>query len=335
VIVKGGRVIARGHHARAGGPHAEVVALRAAGRRAVGADLYSTLEPCVHQGRTPPCTEAILAARIRRVFFGSVDPNPLVRGKGAAALRRAGVRVAGGILSGPCDALNAPFFRYITSGRPFVTLKAAISADGKLATASGDSRWVSGPESRRQAHRLRDQADAVLVGARTARLDDPRLTTRLPGGRDPVRVVLDSRLSLPPRLKIFRQRSAAPTIVAHCARRERKKGRAELLRCAARAGRVDLADLLGRLAKRGITHLLVEGGAETHAAFLAAGLADRVVLFVAPKIVGGTGLSWVGGGLAGEMKDAVPLEDLQISRSGADLMISARPAFVAKAPRRR
>ncbi len=338
VLVKGGRVVARGHHARAGGPHAEVVAIRRAGARARGADLYTTLEPCDHWGRTPPCTLAILEAGLRRVFVGSRDPNPLVDGRGIARLRRAGVAVVRDVLRGECDAVNAPWFRFITAGRPHVTLKAAVTLDGKIATRTGDSRWVTGPEARRDAHRLRDRADAVLVGAGTARADDPRLTARIPGGRDPVRVVLDARLALPPRLRLFRQRSSAPTIVAHVSGRPpAARPGVEYLRCRGSKGRVDLPDLLAKLAARGVTSLLVEGGAEVHRSFLDAGLADRVVLYVAPKIVGADGLSWVAGPGAARMAAALALAEVEVRQAGGDVVISGVPARapVAKIPDRR
>jgi diaminohydroxyphosphoribosylaminopyrimidine deaminase/5-amino-6-(5-phosphoribosylamino)uracil reductase len=338
VLVKAGRVVARGHHARAGGPHAEASALAAAGTRARGADLYTTLEPCDHHGRTPPCSAAILAAGVRRVFVGSRDPNPLVDGKGIARLTAGGVEVERDVLRDACDALNAHWFRYITAHRPFVTLKAAVTLDGKLATRTGDSRWVTGAEARALVHRLRDRVDAVLVGAGTARADDPRLTTRLPGGggRDPIRVVLDTGLTLPGSLRLFRQRSAAPTIVAHAAKRVRELGpRVELLKCRRGAGGVDLDDLLRRLGARGVTHLLVEGGAAVHGAFLRAGLVDRVALFVAPTLCGGDGRSWVGGAGVARMGDALRLRDLHVERIGADLLVTGEPAGALASRRRK
>jgi diaminohydroxyphosphoribosylaminopyrimidine deaminase/5-amino-6-(5-phosphoribosylamino)uracil reductase len=338
VIVKGGRVVARGHHARAGGPHAEADALARAGRGARGADLYTTLEPCDHHGRTPPCSVAILEAGIRRVFVGSQDPNPLVDGRGISRLTAGGVEVVRDVLRDECDALNAHWFRFITAHRPFVTLKAAVSLDGKLATRRGDSRWVTGPEARALVHRLRDRVDAVLVGAGTARCDDPRLTTRLPkgGGRDPLRIVLDTGLTLPGALKLFRQRSSARTIVAHAARRTRDLGpNVELLRCRGAAGGVDLADLLRKLAARGVTHLLVEGGAAVHGSFLRAGLVDRVALFVAPRIVGGDGVGWVGGAGVDRMADALQLRELEVEQVGDDLLLTGEPAGALASRRRR
>jgi diaminohydroxyphosphoribosylaminopyrimidine deaminase/5-amino-6-(5-phosphoribosylamino)uracil reductase len=338
VIVKGGRVVARGHHARAGGPHAEAAALAAAGARARGADLYTTLEPCDHHGKTPPCSVAILEAGIRRVFVGSHDPNPVVDGKGIARLTAGGVEVVADVLRGACDALNAHWFRFITARRPFVTLKAAVTLDGKLATAGGDSRWVTGPEARARVHQLRDRVDAVLVGAGTARADDPRLTTRLPsgGGRDPLRIVLDTDLSLPATLRLFRQRSKAKTLVAHASTRARRLGaNVELLRCRRGRGGVDLADLLRKLGERGVTHLLVEGGAAIHGSFLRAGLADRVVLFIAPRLVGGDGVSWVGGAGVGRMADALRLEDVEVEPVGDDLLLTGAPAGALASRRRR
>jgi diaminohydroxyphosphoribosylaminopyrimidine deaminase/5-amino-6-(5-phosphoribosylamino)uracil reductase len=329
VVVKGGRVVGRGHHARAGGPHAEVVALRAAGARARGADLYTTLEPCNHWGKTPPCSLAIVEAGVRRVFVGSPDPNPVVNGRGNAQLRRAGVEVVTDVLRGPCDALNQAWFHFITAGRPFVTLKAAVTLDGRIATATGDSRWVTGEAARAEVHRLRDRADAVLVGAGTARQDDPLLTTRLPRGRgrDPLRVVLDTRLRLPRSLKVFHAESPAPTLVA-----TGRRGAAapvegvELLVCRTRRGRVDLTDLLARLAARGVTHLLVEGGAAVHRSFLEARLVDRVVLHVAPKILGG-GKAWLDGPGPRRMGEALALGEVRVRRLGEDLVVTGVPRW--------
>jgi len=331
VLVRGGRVVGVGHHARAGSPHAEIEALRAAGTRARGADLYTTLEPCNHFGRTPPCSLAVIEAGVSRVFVGSRDPNPLVDGKGSARLRRAGVEVVAGPLRAECDALNAPWFRFLASGRPFVTLKVAATLDGRIATRTGDSRWVSGPEARAWVHRLRDRVDAVLVGRGTAQADDPRLTARLPGGggRDPLRVVLDTGLELPAGLHLFRQRSTARTLVFHAARQERRLGpRVDLQRCPRGPGGLDLEAALSLLAARGVVHLLVEGGGAVAASFLAAGLVDRLALVLAPRVLGG-GLSWGGESGPARMAGALRLRDLAVERLGEDLLLQGSPVLAA------
>ncbi len=343
VVVREGRVVGRGHHAHAGGPHAEVVALRAAGSAARGADLYTTLEPCDHWGKTPPCSIAILEGGVRRVFVGSRDPNPVVNGRGVARLRRAGVEVATGVLREVCDAVNAPWFHFIRTGRPFVTLKAAVTLDGRIAAPGGDARWVTGPAARAEVHRLRDRVDAVLVGAGTARIDDPLLTTRLPAGRgrDAVRVVLDTGgVALPDRLRVLRPRSSAPTLLATAVEGRAARPGVEILRCRATRGgrgagpRVDVIDLLRRLGLRGITHLLVEGGAATHASFLAAGAVEEIVLYVAPKILGG-GTPWLDTAAPARMADALTLSGVEVRRVGDDLVIKGRPLFARVRRRRR
>jgi len=338
VLVRGGRVIARGHHARAGGPHAEVVAIRAAGGRARGADLYTTLEPCDHYGKTPPCSIAVLEAGVRGVFVGSADPNPVVNGKGIARLRAAGLEVVEGVLRPECDALNAHWFKYIRERRPYVTLKAAVTLDGRIATRTGDARWVTGEAARRWVHRLRDRVDAVLVGAGTARADDPLLTTRLPGGRghDPVRVVLDTDLALPRRLALLNPRSPAPTLVAHASSRVRRVAPGvELLRCKRGKGGVDLRDLLEKLAARGITHLLVEGGARVHARFLEEGLVDRVAVFVAPKLLGADGVPLLASRGPARMEGALRLDEVQVERVGDDVLVLGRPVRPASLAKNR
>ena len=293
VVVRNGRAFARGHHQKAGEPHAEVNALRAAGERGRGADLYVTLEPCNHVGRTPPCTEALIAAGVRRVWFGSTDPNPRVEGHGAARLRRAGIEVHAGLLRAECDASNEIWFKFITRGLPWVVLKAAVTLDGKLATRTGESRWISGEESRRLVHRWRDELDAVLVGAGTVRKDDPRLTARgLPGARNPLRVVLGA---IPPRARLLRE--PGETI--------------------SEAG--SLRTILRRLARRGITSVLVEGGARVHGAFLHARLWDELRLFVAPKICGPDALSWAGAA-SPELLDLKSIE-----RVASDALLVFRP----------
>src|SRR4029453_7502407 len=294
VVVLGGEIVGRAHPAPAGGPHAEVQAIASAGPRARGADLFTTLEPCDHYGRTPPCTEAILAAGIARVFAGSADPNPLVDGRGVLRLRGLGMPVWTGLLSAETDALNRPFFKAMRSGLPWVTLKAAVSLDGKLATASGDSRWVTGEAARTEVHRLRNIVDAVLVGAGTVRADAPSLPTRLPegGGRDPLRIVLDSALQLSPDRQLFHLASPARTLLVHVEGQGTERAGAlaaagaELLAVPGRPGEVDLEAMLRALLRRDVLHVLVEGGPGVFSAFLRAGLADSLVLHLAPRLVG-------------------------------------------------
>jgi len=256
-----------------------------------------------------------------------------VHGRGVARLRRAGVQVGMDLLRTECDALNRHWFHFITHGRPFVTLKIAATLDGRIATRARDSRWVTGPEARAAVHRLRDEVDAVLVGSGTARADDPRLTARPSGGggRDPVRVVLDARLSLPRTLKLFRPRPGAPTLVAHArARLPGLPAGVEPVRCQASGGRIDLEDLLDKLGQRGITHLLVEGGAEVATSFLSAGLVDRLLLFLAPRIVGSGGLAWALQPGPRRMADALRLEGVEVTRLGADLLVAGSPRRPAR-----
>ncbi|WP_164019382.1 bifunctional diaminohydroxyphosphoribosylaminopyrimidine deaminase/5-amino-6-(5-phosphoribosylamino)uracil reductase RibD [Pyxidicoccus trucidator] len=331
VLVKGGRIIARGYHKKAGTAHAEVVALEAAGSKAKGADLYTTLEPCDHYGRTPPCSLAIREAGVRRVICASADPNPQVSGKGVARLRRAGVQVLTGVLQEEADTLNRPFFKVMRTGLPWVTLKAAVTLDGKLATATGDSRWVTGEPARAWVHKLRDSVDVILVGANTVRKDDPKLTTRIPGGggKDPLRVVVDSHLRLSPGYTVFTQRSPARTVIATLEDPEGRKAQrflaqgVEVWQVRQKAGRVDLKALLKRIAKSGLNHVLVEGGAELYGSFLRGHLADALALFLAPKLIGSPGLSWAGDLGVKEMAQAVSVSDLTFERHGQDVLLQA------------
>lgn len=329
VLVKAGRVVARGHHKKAGTPHAEVLAIRAAGARARGADLYTTLEPCDHWGRTPPCSLAILKAGIRRVLYASGDPNPRVNGQGLRRLRRAGIQVVGGVLQAEADRLNRPFFQYMRTGLPWVTLKAALTLDGKLAAAGGDSRWVTGEPARRSVHALRDRVDAILVGAGTVARDDPRLTTRLPGGRDAVRVVVDSHLRAALRWRAALAARGPRTIIA-CVdgapveRARRRLGpHVEVWALPAKEGHVALRPLLRRLGDEGLLHVLVEGGAQLFGSLLREQLAHEVVLFLAPRLIGAEGLCWTGRLGKRRMAQALELSELEVQRVGRDLKLTA------------
>ncbi|MBX3251898.1 MAG: bifunctional diaminohydroxyphosphoribosylaminopyrimidine deaminase/5-amino-6-(5-phosphoribosylamino)uracil reductase RibD [Myxococcales bacterium] len=284
-----GEIVSVGHHERAGEAHAEVAALRAADRTE-GMTLYVTMEPCNHHGRTPPCTEAILAAGIRRVVIGAVDPAPHVPGS-SARLRAAGVEVEAGVLAEECVALLADFTKHITKGLPFVTLKAAVTLDGRMAARTGDSKWITGEAARAEAHRLRDQSDAVLVGVGTVLADDPQLDVRHVEGIDPRRIALDTHLRTPPTARIL-GKGGATTLVHGPGADETKRARlrdagATLLEVPTAAdGRLDVGYALRELAARDVVRLLVEGGPRVHASLLAAGHVDRVAVFVAPRIVG-------------------------------------------------
>jgi diaminohydroxyphosphoribosylaminopyrimidine deaminase/5-amino-6-(5-phosphoribosylamino)uracil reductase len=334
VIVDGDRVVAEGWHERAGEAHAEAVALAAAGARAKGATLYVSLEPCAHVGggrRTEPCAPKVAAAGITRVVYGLADPFP-GHGGGVAQLRRARVRVDGPVLEDECRRANEAFVVYARERRAHVTLKAAMTLDGRIATASGESQWITGEAARADAHRLRNVCDVILVGAGTVAADDPKLTVRgIPGGRDPVRVVLDGRLRAPKKAQLFTL--PGTTLVATTkTTKGRAHGRAELLRLPGRAGRVDLGALAGALAERGWIRLLVEGGAETHAAFLDAGLCDRLVLYLAPKIIGGRKApAWIGGKDLAKLRDAHGFVfDGEPRRLGDDLVVELVPQLRVK-----
>jgi diaminohydroxyphosphoribosylaminopyrimidine deaminase/5-amino-6-(5-phosphoribosylamino)uracil reductase len=331
VVTRGDEVVGRGYHRRAGTRHAEITAIQDAGALARGATLYVNLEPCNHHGRTGPCAHAIVEARIRRVVIGMRDPNPLVNGRGIAALRRRGIEVVTGVLEQECRRLNEAFVCYITRGRPFVTFKAAVTLDGHVAARGGDSRWVTGEAARLEGHRLRNTHDAIVVGVGTVLADDPELTCRgVPGGRDPVRVVVDSRLRTPPTAKVVAAaaRSSAPTIIATTASAPERRAR-QLERAGARVIRgrrgphVNVDALLAGLGRLEIASVLLEGGPTLAGAFWRAGLVDRVVAFVAPKVLADPGgLPMVVGEPVRAMAQATALEQIEIRKVGEDVLIT-------------
>jgi diaminohydroxyphosphoribosylaminopyrimidine deaminase / 5-amino-6-(5-phosphoribosylamino)uracil reductase len=334
VVVRENVVVAEGFHRRAGEAHAEIEALVAAGEQARGATLYVTLEPCSHLGRTPPCARQVVEAGVRRVVAALVDPNPRVAGQGLAALRAAGVEVAVGVLEREAERQNRAFLTTMRTGRPHVTLKAAMTLDGKIADRHGTSQWITGDSARQEAHRLRSEMDAILVGVGTIVADDPALTVRRerPWPREPYRVVLDSRARTPHDARVLRAGTAARTLVVvrDDTPEERTKQLEELgavvVRVGARQGRVDLGGALAELHRREVRALLVEGGAEVHGAFLDAGLVDRVVMFVAPLLLGGRQASSAVGGAGLPLKGALRLTDLSIRHVGADLLLEAEVA---------
>ncbi len=334
VIVRDGEVVGEGYHHRAGEAHAEINALAAAGDRARGATIYVTLEPCNHWGRTGPCTDALVRAGVARVVIGSLDLNPIVNGRGVRALRRSGVAVDFDVTASgaACKRLIDEWGVFITTGLPFVRLKAALSLDGRMACASGDSRWITGMPARREAHRLRDNADAVLVGLGTVLADDPMLTVRhvAPTGPPPVRVVLDPALDVPIDAAVVRTSGEVPTLIVHASGSPRKLGASggaqlDFMRCRSRRGLIDLHDLLEKLAARGVTSVLVEGGGTLHTSFLDKGLADAVSLFVAPLLIGGQrAVSLYAGEGSLDMKAVKRLENLAIRRLGNDVLFEGR-----------
>ncbi|MBM3489417.1 MAG: bifunctional diaminohydroxyphosphoribosylaminopyrimidine deaminase/5-amino-6-(5-phosphoribosylamino)uracil reductase RibD [Alphaproteobacteria bacterium] len=328
VIVANGRVVGRGHTRAGGRPHAETEALRAAGAAARGATAYVSLEPCNHHGATPPCAQALIEAGVARAVVSLRDPDPRVDGGGIARLRAAGVAVLEDLLAEPARRLNAGFLSRIQRGRPLVTLKLAGTLDGRIATASGESRWITGEVARARAHRLRATHDAVLVGAQTARLDDPELTCRLPGwsGRQPVRIVLDSRLRLSPDSRLARGADRQPTWCL-CAPEAIERGAnlrakgVELLAVPRGAdGRLDLAAALRLLGGRGLTRLLVEGGAELAASLLRARLVDRVAWFRAPLLLGQEGRPAVAELQVARLAEAIALAPREWQPLGPDLL---------------
>ena len=323
VAVRNGRVIGEGYHEKAGEPHAEVNAIRAAGD-VQGATMYVTLEPCCFHGRTPPCTDLLIQHKPARVVVAMADPNPKVAGRGIRQLRQAGVVVDVGLLEDEARRLNEVFVKYVTTGLPFVIAKCAMSLDGKIATRTGDSCWVTGETARRMVHELRNEVDAVLVGSRTVMLDDPSLTTRLPeGGRDPVRVILDAGDYLDHSRRVFHLDSPAPTWVAVPEDRT-FEGADETLHIPRGANGLDMTLLMRELGTREITSVLIEGGGSTHASAFEAGVVDKVMFFVAPKIIGGReAVTAVSGEGVARVADAIPLEGMQARTIGEDILIEA------------
>jgi diaminohydroxyphosphoribosylaminopyrimidine deaminase/5-amino-6-(5-phosphoribosylamino)uracil reductase len=335
VLVREGVVLGQGWHHRAGAPHAEIEALRDAERRGIpggakGATLYVTLEPCSTHGRTPPCTSAIIAAGIRRVVAAARDPNPAHGGRGFAILERAGIEVSTGLLAREAAEMNAAFQHWIVHRTPLVTVKAGMSLDGKIATVAGESRWITGEKARALGTKLRAGADAILVGVNTVLADDPSLTVRLPGFKEKRwrRIILDPRARTPLTAKVISDAHAASTIVvvtkAAPSRRAAALGRqVRLLRAPTRADGIDLKWLLKKLGQEDVTSLLVEGGGETNAAFLSAGLAGRVVFFYAPLVLGGRGApKAVAGEGVGKLSQAPVLREARWRRIGHDLLLS-------------
>lgn len=327
VVVKDGKVIGRGYHARCGGLHAERAALADCTASPRGATMYVTLEPCCHQGRQPPCTDAILAAGIARVVVGSDDPNPLVAGKGLEILRRGGVEVVSGVLRETCDALNPVFFHFIRTKRPYVVMKYAMTMDGKIATRTGASRWITGEAARRRVHRDRHRYTAIMAGVGTVLADDPMLNCRIKGGKNPVRIICDTHLRTPLTSQIVRTAGEIPTILATCAEPSLYgpylDAHCQVWTLPERDGRVDLAALMDRLGSAGIDSVLLEGGGTLNWAALESGIVQRVQAYVAPKLFGGDAKSPVEGQGVALPDQAVALKNTRISRVGEDILLES------------
>ena len=330
VIVREGLTVGSGFHEGPGKPHAEIVALRQAGRRAAGATLYVTLEPCVHWGRTPPCVDSLGTAGLKRVVISDLDPNPLVFKKGVRRLEREGLRVEWGLLAEENRRLNEAYIKYITRRLPFVTVKAAVSLDGRMATRTGDSRWISSAATREYVHLVREESDALMVGLNTVLRDDPRLTVRSPRGKDAplTRVVLDAGLRFPLRARLLSTLARGPLVIfagrdaspAKAAALEKKGAR--VVRVPGRGGRLDLGAVLDRLGRDEVARVLVEGGGLLASSFLEERLADKVLLTISPKLIGGREApAFIAGRGPARLADALSIRDVKVFSLGPDVIV--------------
>ena len=334
LVYQGDLLVGQGYHKKTGSPHAEVLALNEAGRKARGGTLYVTLEPCTHYGHTPPCTDAVIQSGVRKVVIAMKDPNPDVSGGGAERLQEAGLEVRLGVLEGECQRLNEAFITWVTKGRPFVIMKSAVTLDGKTATAKGDSKWITNEQSRRFAHRIRSWVDAIVVGAGTVLKDDPELTCRLAKeARDPVRIIVDSRLRISPEARVFRTNSKAPTWVATLETAPADKALrlegagARIVRVPGRQGNIDIEKLLVALADQNITSLFLEGGMELNTSFLKARLVDKIYLFYAPMIMGGRDSKGIAADLGIDLvSQCISFTKVRTRHFGNDVLIEAYAA---------
>ncbi len=331
ILVADNKIVGKGFHKKIGLPHAEIEAIRSAGKKASGSSLYVNLEPCMHFGRTPPCSEAIVKSGIKEVIIGMKDPNPLVSGKGIKKLKRAGIRVTTSIMEKECRKINEPFVKYITTKLPYVTLKVASSLDGKISTITGESRWITGDQARQYVHKIRNEVDAVLVGINTVLKDNPMLTTRLKKKKNlkqPLRIILDSNLRIPLSAKLIQNTDDQKTVVATTSMASHKKIKVledmgvGVLKIKRKQTRVDMKDLMQKLGKREISSVMIEGGAEVNASALQSGIVDKVIFFIAPLIIGGAEAtsSVMGSGIK-FLKDAIPIKETRVVKLGKDFMV--------------
>ncbi|MBS4204212.1 bifunctional diaminohydroxyphosphoribosylaminopyrimidine deaminase/5-amino-6-(5-phosphoribosylamino)uracil reductase RibD [Lederbergia citrea] len=331
VVVKDGIIIGMGAHMKAGDAHAEVNALNDAGDGAKGADLYVTLEPCSHYGKTPPCTDLIIAKQIRNVYIASLDPNPLVSGRGVEKLLQAGINVKTGICEDEAINLNKYFFHYIKTKKPYVTLKTAVTLDGKTAATSGDSKWITSEASRLDVHEYRHKHDAILAGINTIIRDNPHLTTRLPrGGKNPIRIILDTHLAIPLSSNLLIDKQAPTIIVCGSDADGEKQGKIEQTGATVKRmaqTKIEMSDLLQWLGEEQITSLFVEGGSTVHGSFLESGFFQEIIMYMAPKLLGdSTGFPAFGGAKKSLMAESYPLHFKSVELIGPDLKVVAIPA---------
>ncbi|MEQ2528077.1 bifunctional diaminohydroxyphosphoribosylaminopyrimidine deaminase/5-amino-6-(5-phosphoribosylamino)uracil reductase RibD [Bacillaceae bacterium CLA-AA-H227] len=330
VLVKDGCLVGTGVHLEAGTPHAEVHAIRSAGSSAKGAIMYVTLEPCSHHGKTPPCADLIIESGIEKVFVATTDPNPLVAGKGIAKLKNAGIDVEVGLCKEDALQLNETFFHFIQTNTPFVTIKAGMSLDGKIATKSGDSKWITSPESRQDVHQLRHEHDGILVGINTVLHDNPLLTTRRPrGGKNPIRIVLDTKLKMPISANVVQDTSAKTIIFTGNEIDLERKKELETLGVTVLtqdSPRIKVKEVLRTLGKLKIMSVLVEGGSEVHASFIEENAFQQIIAYIAPKIIGGKDAIPFVGGIGPELVKLGPqLHFTTVVHVGPDLKIIAKP----------
>jgi len=334
VLVKNNRVVGKGYHHGAGQPHAEVNAIQDAGLQAQNSTLYINLEPCAHFGRTPPCTQALIRAGVKKVVIGMRDPNPLVNGRGIAELKKAGIEVIEGILEEEARRLNEKYIKYITKKMPFVLLKSAMSLDGKIATCTGESKWISSKESRRYVRQLRSRFDAVLVGINTVLKDNPGLNTgpefKLQGSKVPYKIIVDSSLRIPLRAKVLKNPGQVIVATTGKAPKSRikklKDSGVRVLVVKEKNGRVDLKALMKELAKLEISSVLIEGGGEINASAIESGIVDKILFFIAPRIIGGRYAKTPVEGMGiKRILDAIPLTHMTVSLCGRDVMVEGYP----------
>ena len=329
VIVKNGKIIGKGFHEKAGKPHAEINAINSVKdkRQLKGSTLYVNLEPCCHYGKTGPCTDEIIKSGIKEVYIAMLDPNPMNNGKGLAKLKKAGIKVNLGLMEKEARKLNEFFIKFITTKKPFVMMKTAMSLDGKIATKTGHSKWISCRESREHVHKLRNIVDAIIVGINTILKDDPRLTTRLniKEGNNPLRIVLDSTLKIPLKARVLDNNNVMIATTSRCSKKKKKileKKGIKVVIVKSKNKKVDLNELMKKLALMGVTSVMIEGGSEVNASALEAGIVDKIIYFIAPIIIGGKNAKTaVGGRGIKYLNETIKLREIKVKKIGSDMMV--------------